>query len=97
MTDPADTARDAFYRGSGTGPSRTAIEHSDEPRTISEAEFQAHLVAHRQLEERLLARDSRSDPVTMRTRWGSIQAKGSYLIVLASLALVAFWLWLRER
>lgn len=69
------------------------VDSRDEPNAISPADFEAHLQAHRLLEQRL-----KSDPVRLKAPNGLVvSGSGRYIVILAALALVAFvcWLWLR--
>lgn len=73
--------------------SHPILDSRDDPRAISPADFEAHLAAHRLLEQRL-----NSDPVKLEKGPNGlvVSGGGKYIIALAALALVAFvaWLWL---
>jgi hypothetical protein len=69
------------------------LDSRDEPRAISPADFEAHLEAHRILEQRL-----NSEPVKLEKGPNGLVVSGGgrYIVILAALALIAFvaWLWL---
>lgn len=83
--------------------SRPILDPRDEPRAISPAEFTAHLMAHRELDERLAALESRaarrSDPVVFERTSNRLlfRARGTYTIALALLATLYGGLWLILR
>jgi len=70
------------------------LESHDEPRAVSPALLEAHLEAHRQLEERLQAVERRSNPVRLGWRGLFVQGSGLWLVLLGVLALVAWLAWL---
>jgi hypothetical protein len=73
--------------------SHPLIDSRDEPQAISPAEFEAHLEAHRILEQRL-----NSEPVKLEKGPNGLVVSGGgrYIVILATIALLAFvaWLWL---
>lgn len=72
------------------------LDLRDCPESISIADFEAHLAAHRILDQRL--QDARkSDPVTIRKGPFSISGRGAYVIGLALIALAAETVWLFLR
>lgn len=73
---------------------RMLLGSRDTPSAISQADFEAHLEAHRLLEAHLERSKRRSDPVRLSGHGWTVRGRGEYLLVMAGLALVAFWLWL---
>lgn len=72
------------------------LDLRDCPEAISVAAFEAHLEAHRLLEEQLKAA-RKSDPITLRRGPLAISGRGAYVIGLALIALAAEIAWLVLR
>lgn len=95
----ADMSREKFQ-------SYPLLDSRDEPRAISQADFNAHLLAHRDLDERirlfeghLVAHEwqrSDSSPVTLEKTSSGLVVKGNgrYIVWLALIAMLAFVAWL---
>jgi hypothetical protein len=81
-------------------PSSPLLESHDEPRAISPAVFEAHLVAHQQIDDRLRAIEAtKSDSTALKGPGGwAIKGPSRYLVVvlLFALADVALWIWTRR-
>lgn len=71
-------------------PSYGLTETRDEPRAISEADFQAHLVAHQELEKRL---DSTPVSIVKDDKGLSITGSGKYIMLICLFAACAFVAW----
>lgn len=71
-------------------PPFSLVETRDDPRAISEADFQAHLLAHQELEKRL---DSTPVSIVKDDKGLSITGSGKYIMLICLFAACAFVAW----
>lgn len=86
MTNPVQPPPSSSRRQ----PPFSLVESRDEPRAISQADFEAHLVAHQELEQRL---DSSPVRIEKNEKGLSISGSGKYIVWICLFAAAAFVAW----